>query len=272
MGFSLDDLGVHPPNRQGIYKFWETYWLTKAAQGGWQAAQLALGKEEATNNVAAYMGVDNQDLFVHELLFDCPDFPAVPEGATTQALMAYPRPYPEFDKAVAQWSAACRARGRDWLTKATIDHDPEAELALAKAYEKEATNVLLSSGGAAFRQKSPEAEQATVWYRKAALDGSREAAQTRSCVRMICGCKDARLRTARQRIRIEGGGYWPDHLRALAQRVEVAEGGKVRIVGSKTNLLQGLAGKSRPKTKLGAVPSFVPKWCTRRDSNPRPQD
>ncbi len=100
MGFSLDDLGVHPPNRQGIYKFWETYWLTKAAQGGWQAAQLALGKEEATNNVAAYMGVDNQDLFVHELLFDCPDFPAVPEGATTQALMAYPRPYPEFDKAV----------------------------------------------------------------------------------------------------------------------------------------------------------------------------
>jgi hypothetical protein len=31
-------------------------------------------------------------------------------------------------------------------------------------------------------------------------------------------------RTARQRIRLEGGGYRRDHLRALAQRVEVAEG------------------------------------------------
>ena len=31
-------------------------------------------------------------------------------------------------------------------------------------------------------------------------------------------------RAARQRIRLEGGGYHREHLRALAQRVEVAEG------------------------------------------------
>ena len=77
--------------------------------------------------------------------------------------------------------------------------------------------------------------------------------------------------TARQRMRTEGGGYRRDHLRALAQRVEVAES-EVRIIGCKTNLLQVLAGRSGPGTKLGPVPSFVPKWCTRRDSNPWPPD
>ncbi|HEX7073862.1 MAG TPA: hypothetical protein VF226_07455 [Hyphomicrobiaceae bacterium] len=34
--------------------------------------------------------------------------------------------------------------------------------------------------------------------------------------------------TARERIRLDGGGYRRDHLRALAQRVEVADG-EVRI-------------------------------------------
>jgi hypothetical protein len=31
-------------------------------------------------------------------------------------------------------------------------------------------------------------------------------------------------KTTRQRIRLEGGGYRRNHLRALAQRVEVADG------------------------------------------------
>ena len=44
-------------------------------------------------------------------------------------------------------------------------------------------------------------------------------------------------RTARERIRIDGGGYRRDHLRALAQRVEVADS-EVRIMGSKGDLLQ----------------------------------
>ncbi len=74
--------------------------------------------------------------------------------------------------------------------------------------------------------------------------------------------------TARQRMRIEGGGYRREHVRALAQRVEV-DVGEVRILGSKSNLLQALvAGAS--ETKPGAVPSFVPKWCARQDSNLRP--
>lgn len=42
--------------------------------------------------------------------------------------------------------------------------------------------------------------------------------------------------SARERIRLESGGYRRDHLRALAQRVEVADG-EVRIMGSKSRLL-----------------------------------
>lgn len=76
--------------------------------------------------------------------------------------------------------------------------------------------------------------------------------------------------TARQRIRIEGGGYHREHLRALAQRVEVYVG-EVRILGSKSNLLQALIAGAT-ETKPGAVPSFVPKWCTRLDSNQWPPD
>ena len=38
-------------------------------------------------------------------------------------------------------------------------------------------------------------------------------------------------RAARERLRLNGGGYHRDHLQALAQRVEVAKG-EVRIMGS----------------------------------------
>jgi site-specific DNA recombinase len=66
-------------------------------------------------------------------------------------------------------------------------------------------------------------------------------------------------RTARERIRIDGGGYRRDHLRALAQRVEVAEG-EVRIMGSKGNLLRTLAAASGVKSAASGVPSSVLSW------------
>lgn len=49
--------------------------------------------------------------------------------------------------------------------------------------------------------------------------------------------------------------YRRDHLRALAQRVEVADG-EVRIMGSKTRLLQALTGKSG----VNSVPTQGLKW------------
>ena len=66
--------------------------------------------------------------------------------------------------------------------------------------------------------------------------------------------------TARERIRLESGGYRRDHLRALAQRVEVAEG-EVRIMGSKSRLLQTLVAGSC----VNSVPTQGLKW--RRERN-----
>ena len=70
--------------------------------------------------------------------------------------------------------------------------------------------------------------------------------------------------TARDRIRLEGGGYRRDHLRALAQRVEVADG-EVRIMGSKSRLLQTLVAGSG----VNSVPTQGLKWRMGWDSNPR---
>ncbi|KAK0359804.1 hypothetical protein LTR94_029823, partial [Friedmanniomyces endolithicus] len=77
-------------------------------------------------------------------------------------------------------------------------------------------------------------------------------------------------RRARERIRGHEGGYRRDHLRALAQRVEVADD-EVRIMGRKSDLLQTLVAASSGETAAFAVRSSVLKWRARRDSNPRPR-
>jgi len=76
---------------------------------------------------------------------------------------------------------------------------------------------------------------------------------------------------ARRRMRTESGGYRRDHLRALAQRVEV-DAKEIRIMGSKSVLLRTLVAASSAKTAGFGVPSFVPKWRARNDSNVRPSD
>ena len=73
-------------------------------------------------------------------------------------------------------------------------------------------------------------------------------------------------RTARKRMRSESGGYRRDYLRALAQRVEV-DAAELRIMGSKSELLRTLVAASSAKTAGFGVPSSVPKWRARRDSN-----
>jgi site-specific DNA recombinase len=73
-------------------------------------------------------------------------------------------------------------------------------------------------------------------------------------------------RTARKRMRTESGGYRRDHLRALAQRVEIDQK-ELRIMGSKSALLRTLVAASSAKTAGFGVPSSVPKWRARHDSN-----
>jgi site-specific DNA recombinase len=66
-------------------------------------------------------------------------------------------------------------------------------------------------------------------------------------------------RMARERIRIDGGGYRRDPLRALAQRVEVADR-EVGIIGSRSNLLQTLTAAAGVKPATPGVRSSVLKW------------
>ncbi|OKO68107.1 hypothetical protein AC630_39355 [Bradyrhizobium sp. AS23.2] len=59
---------------------------------------------------------------------------------------------------------------------------------------------------------------------------------------------------ARERIRLENGGYRRDHLHALAQRVEVADD-EVRIMESKSELLRTLVAASSVKSAAFGVHS-----------------
>ena len=60
-------------------------------------------------------------------------------------------------------------------------------------------------------------------------------------------------RHARKRMRTESGGYRRDHLRALAQRVEV-DRKEVRIMGSKSVLLRTLSPLRSRKRRVLAFP------------------
>ena len=95
---------------------------------------------------------------------------------------------------------------------------------------------------------------------QAQADADRAAAMLESSAQAITPQMVQRFaRTARERIRIDGGGYRRDHLRALAQRVEVADR-EVRIIGSKTNLLQTLTAAAGVKPATPGVRSSVLKW------------
>ena len=142
----------------------------------------------------------------------------------------------------------------------------EADLRLKRLYdaieagiadlEDPALRERIASLKAIRDQAQADAERAT-----AMLESSGQQAITPQMVRKFA-------RTARERMQIDGGGYRRDHLRALAQRVEVAAK-EVRIMGSKGDLLRTLAAASGAKSATPGVPSSVLKWRTGRDSNPR---
>jgi site-specific DNA recombinase len=103
-------------------------------------------------------------------------------------------------------------------------------------------------------QASADAERA-----QAAFESTSNRAFSLNMVRAFA-------RTVRQRIRLKGGGYRRDHLRALAQRVEVADR-EVRIIGSKSELLRALVAAGGGNSSVVGVQSSVLKWRTRHDSN-----
>ena len=77
---------------------------------------------------------------------------------------------------------------------------------------------------------------------------------------------------ARRKLRNEDGTFRRDHLRALAQRVEVVDRSEVHIMGSKTELLRTLVAAASVDSATLGVRSLVPKWRARQDSNLWPSD
>ena len=73
---------------------------------------------------------------------------------------------------------------------------------------------------------------------------------------------------ARRKLRNIDGTFRRDHLRALAQRIDVIDGGEIQITGSKDKLLQALTATSSAETAANGVRSFIPKWRPLGDSNP----
>ena len=98
-------------------------------------------------------------------------------------------------------------------------------------------------------------------WRAGGVSGSSQQAITPQMVQ-----KSAK--SARERIMIDGGGYRRDHLRALAQRVEVADH-EVRIMGSRGDLLRTLAAASGVKSATAGVRSSVPNWRPAPLNRPR---
>ena len=92
---------------------------------------------------------------------------------------------------------------------------------------------------------------------QAALESSGQQAVTPQMISLFA-------QKARERMRLDGGGYRRDHLRAFAQRVEVADE-EIRIMGSKNTLLRNLIASSGVKSATPGVRSSVLNW--RRDSH-----
>jgi site-specific DNA recombinase len=78
-------------------------------------------------------------------------------------------------------------------------------------------------------------------------------------------------KAARKRMRNSDGTYRRDHLRAVAQRIEVTPT-EARIMGSRTELLRSLAAAASVGTAANGVPTLGLKWRARNDSNVRPSD
>lgn len=133
----------------------------------------------------------------------------------------------------------------------------EADLRLKRLCDAIETGVAnLSEPGLKERvaglQAIRDQSQADAIRAQAALDSAAQQPVTTAILRKFAA-------TARRRMRIEGGGYRRDRLRALAQRVEVADH-EVRIMGSKRDLLRTLAAISGVKSATGGVRSSLLDW------------
>ena len=72
---------------------------------------------------------------------------------------------------------------------------------------------------------------------------------------------------AKKKLRHDDGTYARNHVRAVAQRVEVHSKTDVRILGTRTELLRTLTAVSGVEAAVLGTRGFGPKWCPEEDSN-----
>lgn len=72
---------------------------------------------------------------------------------------------------------------------------------------------------------------------------------------------------AKRKLRHDDGSYARNHIRAVAQRVEVHSKTDVRICGTRTELLRTLTAVSGVEAAVLGTRAFGPKWCGKRDTN-----
>ena len=103
---------------------------------------------------------------------------------------------------------------------------------------------------------------------QARIDAERSKAAVENAGQIITATQLEKFaQAARRRMRGSDGGCRRDHLRALAQRVEVSER-EVRIMGSKNTLLRVLAASNGVESAANDVRIYVPEWRRGWDSNP----
>src|SRR3546814_1309066 len=71
---------------------------------------------------------------------------------------------------------------------------------------------------------------------------------------------------ARRKLRRGDGSFARDHIRAVAQRVEVVSKTEVRIRGLRSELLRTLTAASGVEAAVLGVRAFEPKWRARNRS------
>jgi hypothetical protein len=133
----------------------------------------------------------------------------------------------------------------------------EAEVKLKRVYEAIENGVV----NVADQSLKDRITELTAIRDQAQLDAERSAA---SIERLGPAITPESLRrfalAARRKLRNKDGTYRRDHLRALAQRVEVVDQSQIRIMGAKTELLRTLVTGVSVESAVLGVRSFVLKW------------
>ncbi|HEY2660379.1 MAG TPA: recombinase zinc beta ribbon domain-containing protein [Caulobacteraceae bacterium] len=145
----------------------------------------------------------------------------------------------------------------------------EAEAKLKRLYEA-IENGLINSAETSLKDRTAEL---TAIRDQASADAERAAAAVERLGPIITHESLRRFaQAARRKLRNPDGTYRRDHLRAIAQRIEVVDRSQIRIMGSRTELLRTLAANGGEESAVLGVRSFIPKWRARNDSYVRPSD